>query len=72
MPRPISEIAKDIANEGGVKWATEPYIKAMYKMNSIHDKSARTVVIFFLASASGFKGVKAKQLKEELRALLDG
>jgi hypothetical protein len=78
-PRPISAIAADIRAEwtrGGkkVNFAAVPYLDAMDDLNAITDTygvdTGEYVVRYFLVNASQFKGARARQLKEELRALL--
>ena len=74
--RPISCIAYDIRKEWGIKtnFAAKPYLSAMLGLNSLSDSygfdSAKSVVLYFLGNASGFRGEKAKQLKAELKAHL--
>lgn len=74
--RPISCIAYDIRKEWGTKtnFAAKPYLSAMLGLNSLSDSygfdSGKSVVLYFLGNASGFRGEKAKQLKAELKSHL--
>lgn len=72
--RNLSEIAKDIL----AAWKKPspyamPYLKAMLTINSsdpdaaYYADSARSLVLYFLANASTFRGEEAKKLKAELR-----
>jgi hypothetical protein len=72
--RPINVIARDIKREWAkVNYAAKPYLDAMLDLNSINDSyyhdNARSIVLYFLANASSFRGEKAKALKLELKAL---
>lgn len=75
MARPIKEIAKDIKDA----WKnTSPYALAylnpMLTLNSIEDKyffdDAKSIILYFLSNAQGFRGEKARELKKELKDLL--
>ena len=77
--RPIYEIANEIhadwSKQGkGVNYAAKPYLEAMYDLDKIEDKymydSGRSVVAYFLANASSWKGETAKRIKLELKQLL--
>jgi len=75
MTRPISEIARDIArNWSNTNYAAVPYLSAMLSLNRItdnyYDDTGKTVVRYFLANASTFRGDAAKALKAELKAAL--
>jgi hypothetical protein len=72
--RSIRSIALDICKEWEkVNYAARPYLDAMLQLNSINDRyyddSAKSVVLYFLSNASGFRGERAKALKAELKAL---
>jgi len=72
--RPINVIARDIKREWTkINYAAKPYLDAMLDLNSINDSyyndNARSIVLYFLANASSFRGEKAKALKLELKAL---
>ena len=71
-PRLLSVIAREIVSDWhNVNYAAKPYLDAMLQLNSIRDKyyqdSAQSIVLYFLANARGWKGEKAKAIKEELK-----
>jgi len=75
MNRPIFEIAKDIRND----WTNTspyalPYLEAMDDLYSIEDKyifdSAKSVVRYFLANATSWKGEVAREIKQELKDMV--
>lgn len=75
VTRDLSDIAANIENAWPkVNYAARPYLDAMYSLKSINDDyyqdSAKSVVRYFLANASTFKGEAAKSLKTELKAML--
>jgi len=75
--RSISSIARDIKRVW-VKpyFGAKPYLDAMMSLDSIngrfYEDSAESVVMYFLANASTFRGNDAKVLKLELKNLLKG
>jgi hypothetical protein len=77
MNRSISAIARDIKRVW-VKpyFGAKPYLDAMMQLNTINDKyifdSGESVVMYFLANASTFRGNDAKVLKQELKNILKG
>lgn len=77
--RPISEIAREINSDWsklgkGVSPYAKPYLDAMHALNDINDNyyldSADSVIRYFLANASTWRGEKAKEIKKELKSLL--
>lgn len=77
--RAIHEIAREISTDWrsigkGVSPYARPYLDAMQTLNSINENyymdSADSVVRYFLANASTYRGEKAKALKAELKAML--
>jgi hypothetical protein len=77
MTRSLSTIANDIR----VDWAKPyfgavPYLDAMETLNSIRDTyyydDAESVVRYFLANATTWKGETARAIKAELKAMLKG
>ena len=73
--RPIYEIARDIrTNWPKVNYAAAPYLAAMRDINAISDKyiydTGASVVRYFLANASSWRGPEAKRIKAELKAML--
>ena len=55
-------------------FGAEPYIKAMYAMESIDDMygfdEGHMIVRYFLSNASTWRGEKAREIKAELKAML--
>ena len=75
--RLISTIAYDIKKSWAKPYfGAKPYLDAMVHLNTINDKyyddTAQSVVMYFLANASTFRGNDAKVLKAELKNLLKG
>ena len=75
MARPINEIARDISRDWSKPYfGAVPYLDAMRQLQSIDDQyyydSADSVVRYFLANASAWRGETAKRIKEELRSML--
>lgn len=75
MSRPIHQIAADIRKAWvpKVNYAAAPYLDAMGSLDKITDPyyadSGKSVVLYFLANASSFRGEQAKALKAELKAI---
>ena len=75
MMKPIYLYAKEIkADWKNISIHAKPYVDAMYQLNHINDTygydDARDIVIRFLGNASGWRGEKAKAVKQELKAML--
>jgi len=75
MNRSISSIAYDIKRVWAKPYfGAKPYLDAMTQLNNINDKyfhdDAKSVIMYFLANASTFRGNDAKVLKAELKAIL--
>lgn len=73
--RPIYVIANEIRSDWKkVSPYAAPYLEAMEELNSINEDyyldSARSVVSYFLANATGWRGDKARMIKQELKAML--
>jgi hypothetical protein len=73
--RPIFKIAADIAAEWNKPYfGAVPYLDAMHSLRSIDDRfyydDARSMVRYFLANASTWRGAKAKAIKAELKEML--
>lgn len=73
--RPLFEVARDIKKS----WlkpnpSATPYLDAMLQLDSIDSNygvdTGQSIVIYFLANASTFRGEEAKRLKNELKQLL--
>jgi hypothetical protein len=76
MERTLNQIAKEIRmNWTKVNYGAEPYLSAMSSLNSIHDKyymdDAKSIVLYFLSNAGTWKGDKAKEIKAELKQMLN-
>jgi hypothetical protein len=75
--RSISSIARDIKRVW-VKpyFGAKPYLDAMTQLDNINSKyiydDARSIIMYFLANASTFRGNDAKVLKQELKNLMKG
>ena len=72
--RLLSDIARDIRTDWQKPYfRAVPYLDAMSELESITDKyyddSARSVVMYFLANASTWRGENAKRIKAELKGL---
>jgi hypothetical protein len=73
--RPLHVIAKEIKKDWkNVNYAAEPYLSAMFSLDSIKDRygfdSGKSVVAYFLSNASSWKGETAKRIKAELKGML--
>jgi hypothetical protein len=57
-----------------VNYAAEPYLNAMRELDSVNDPyfqdSGRSIVAYFLANASSWRGETAKRVKAELKGML--
>jgi len=72
--RTIKEIAIEVKqNWKSVNYGAKPYLDAMMTLESINDKyyddSGKSIVIYFLANASSWRGDVAKRIKAELKQL---
>ena len=74
--RPLYAIANEIYADWGKKiyFGARPYLEAMSSLSSVDDNygwdSGRSIVNYFLANASSWKGETAKRVKAELKAML--
>jgi len=73
--RTLQTIAQDIkANWPKVNYAARPYLDAMHTLEKVSDNylydSGRSIVLYFLSNASGWRGEEAKRIKAELKAML--
>jgi hypothetical protein len=73
--RPIYEIVHEIEKDWKKPYfGAIPYISAMHGLSGINDSfyqdSARSVLRYFLANASTWRGETAKRIKLELKQLL--
>lgn len=74
-PRTLRQIAREIREDWSkVNYAAEPYLAAMSTLTTVRDNyfedSGRSVVAYFLANASAWRGTKAREIKAELKALI--
>lgn len=75
QPRPLHNIAKDIWNNwDNPRYSAVPYLRAMSELDDINDHygldQASSIVRYFLANASTWRGPEARRIKAELKALL--
>lgn len=74
--RPLYEIAAEISENWGNKvyFGAVPYLGAMAHLSSVNDAhgydSGDSVVRYFLANASTWRGETARRIKAELKGLL--
>ena len=85
MTRRICDIAEEIERTWG-NWArggaskvsphARPYLDAMHELNDLTENfyydSAKSVVLYFLANAAGWRGEDARRIKAELNEMLKG
>jgi len=74
MTRPIYMIAREISKDWSSPYfGAVPYLQAMGSLDSIKDNyihdSGRSVVAYFLANASTWRGETARRVKAELKAM---
>lgn len=73
--RPIYEIASDIRAEWkNVYFGAAPFLRAMLELDRVDDAyyadSADSIIRYFLANASTFRGQRAREIKAELKAMV--
>ena len=78
--RNLSTIAEEIIKDWsscqvGIYFGAKPYLSAMRTLTSLNDfygmDSGRDIVLRFLTNAGTWRGSKAREIKAELRAMLD-
>ena len=74
--RELNTIAADIEQKWqNVNYAARPHLNAMHKLKSVDDKyhadSAKSVVLYFLSNATGWRGENARAIKAELKAMFN-
>ena len=74
--RTISDIAYDITKDWkDVNFAAKPYLHAMCSLDSLSQDygldSAYSIIVYFLCNASSWRGPVARQIKTELRNMLN-
>ena len=73
--RAISTIAREIVKDWGPKmyFGAKPYVNAMLQLNKITDKygfeDGKSIVLYFLANASSWRGETARRIKAELKQI---
>lgn len=73
--RNLSDIAMEIRKDWkNPYFGAKPYLSAMMTMNSVHENygadAGRSVVNYFLANASTWRGETARRVKKELNAMV--
>ena len=73
--RKLHEIAKEIRKDWEKPYfGAVPYIDAMSELDSIDDnyyfESGKSVVLYFLSNATGWRGETARRVKKELKKML--
>ena len=73
--RPLYQIANEIRKSWGkVYFGAKPYLDAMSNLDGVDDNygmdSGKSMVNYFLANASTFKGEDARRLKLELKNMI--
>jgi hypothetical protein len=73
--RNLSIIAKEISQDWTkVYFGAVPYLRAMRTLDTVNDSygmdSAKSIVMYFLANASTWRGEKAREIKKELNKLI--
>ena len=80
--RPIYEIASEVKKvwrkkdgSSAVYFGAVPYLDAMFSLDKPTDNyicdSGKSIVIYFLANASAFRGDDAKRIKTELKSMFN-
>ena len=72
--RAIKDIAKEIRSDWKKPYfGAVPYLEAMETLNSIEADyyldSAKSIVLYFLANATTWRGETAKRIKSELKSM---
>ena len=73
--RPLSTIAREVRlNWVKPYFGAVPYLEAMGSLSSVTDRyfedDGRTIVAYFLANATTWRGEVARRVKAELKAML--
>lgn len=73
--RTLKEIASEIRSDWKkVYFGAEPYLKAMATLNSVDDNylfdAGKTIVMYFLANATTWRGETARRVKKELNTMI--
>ena len=72
--RAIKDITKEIRSDWKKPYfGAVPYLEAMETLNSIEDNyymdSAKSIVLYFLANATTWRGETARRVKAELKSM---
>ena len=72
--RPLSSIAMEIKKDWKKPYfGAVPYLQAMACLDSINDNygfdTGKSIVLYFLANASSWRGEVARRIKKELNAM---
>jgi hypothetical protein len=75
MPRTLPEIVREICSDWKKPYfGAVPYLSAMQTLNSPKDNygcdSGASIVLYFLANSSTWRGETAKRIKAELKAMV--
>ena len=73
--RPLYEVAEEIRKDWkNIYFGAKPYLDAMSCLESINDNygwdSGKSIVLYFLANASSWRGEVARRIKKELNAIV--
>lgn len=73
--RPLHEIAEDVITHwGNVSYSAWPYLNAMQNLDKVTDTyghdTADSIVRYFLANATTWRGEDARRVKAELKGML--
>lgn len=74
-PRYIYEIAGEVRRDWTkVYFGAVPYLDAMFSLRTASDMygadNGRTIVVYFLANASTWRGETARRVKKELKSMI--
>lgn len=75
MTRRLSTIANEISMDWKRPYfGAEPYLRAMFELDTVDSKygydDGRSIVLYFLANATTWKGEVARRVKAELKGML--
>ena len=75
MPRLIKDIAREIKQDWkNISYYAKPYLDAMFYLETVNEyyymDSATSIICYFLANASAWKGETARRIKQELKVLI--
>ena len=76
MSRQLYAIAKEISQDWGdkVNYGAKPYLMAMHRLGSVeenyHHDNGSSIVRYFLANATSWRGDVARRVKIELNNLI--